>query len=214
VFCPRCGAASAPEAAFCEHCGERLTAEEPSPPPPSPPPTRRGRRGWWIGGVVVLVAIVVGVLGLAGVFGSDDTVTVQRPVVARPVPAPATVTAPPAETETATVPTTPTVPTVTPARKRRVVAATVARTCGAGGVGGDCRLSIRSTPSSSATELDRLQEGDALRLTCQVEGDEVTSSALGASSTVWSKTTSGGYVTNVYVKGPGLKPTRRTLPAC
>jgi zinc-ribbon domain len=220
VFCPRCGAASAPEATFCEHCGERLAAEAAPTPVAAPapaPPSSGGRRGWWIGGgVVVLLAVVAGVLALTGVLGKDDNKPVARHLTVASVPAPAPETAPAATTPpAATAPaTTPTVPTVSPARSRRVVVATVARTCGAGGVGGDCHLSIRSQPSSDGSELQRLDEGDTVRLTCQVQGDAVTSSALGAASTVWSKTPHGGYVSNVYVKGPGLKPTRRTLPAC
>jgi hypothetical protein len=94
-----------------------------------------------------------------------------------------------------------------------VVRATVKRTCGLNGAG-DCHLSVRSRPSSSGRELARLNEGDALRLACQVNGESVHSSVLGASSTVWSRTASGGYVANVYVAGPSLDPLRITLRRC
>ena len=73
---------------------------------------------------------------------------------------------------------------------------------------------MRAQPDASARELRRLKEGDTLRLSCQTRGESVHSSVLGASSTVWSRTTSGGYVANVYVSGSGLDPRRITLPRC
>ena len=73
---------------------------------------------------------------------------------------------------------------------------------------------MRAQPSTAAAELERLDEGDSLQLACQVHGDRVYSSALGDSSTVWSKTTRGGYVANVYVDGPRLSPRRITLERC
>jgi hypothetical protein len=237
VFCPRCGTPHEPDAAFCERCGERLAGEQaatpdaapsPIPPPPaagtsSPPPfaapppaggDASGRRTWLLaGGVVVVLVAVAAILALTGVFSGDDEHASS--VLARTLtrPAPAAVPTTPAVT-TETVPdAAPATTTLKPAVPR-AVSATVARTCGRDGVGGDCHLSVRTQPASGATELDRLDEGDTLRLSCQVRGESVRSSALGASSTVWSRTTSGGYVSNVYVKGPRLKSQTITLRRC
>jgi predicted nucleic acid-binding Zn ribbon protein len=203
VFCPRCGAPTEPDATFCERCGERLV--------PSAPETTSWRRrpgGALIAGAVALVAgLVVAVLALTGALGGADEpvarTTVPAATVAAPEPA-VTVPAPTTETET---------PAVVP-ETRRSARAVVARTCGKDGVGGDCHLSERTSPSPDATELRRLDEGDALRLSCQVLGEPVRSSALGATSTVWSRTTRGGYVSNAYVTGPSLKSRAITLRRC
>jgi hypothetical protein len=118
------------------------------------------------------------------------------------------VTVEPGPTETATE-----APTEAPTEPP-TVSATVARTCGKGGQGGDCRLSVRAEPSSDADEVERLSEGDPLELVCQVRGERVRSSALGGSTDVWSQTDGGGYVSNAYVQGSGISPTRLTLDRC
>jgi len=217
MFCPRCGAKTDPDAAFCESCGARLATEEAPAPAAPPTPPSRSPSGLLVGGGVLLLAVVVvGVLALTGVIGGD------REVARVELPPPARVTAPPAMPAPATVETAPAPETTTGTEPEpgaepeepRSVAATVARTCGRGGVGGDCHLSVRASPSSDSAELRRLDEGDALALSCQRRGDPVRSSALGVTSTVWSRTTQGGYVTNVYVKGPGLKSRSITLRRC
>ena len=38
VFCPRCGAANEPTAAFCAACGNPMAAQTPAPPAAAPPP--------------------------------------------------------------------------------------------------------------------------------------------------------------------------------
>lgn len=38
VFCPRCGAANEPTAAFCAACGNPMAAQTPAPPVAAPPP--------------------------------------------------------------------------------------------------------------------------------------------------------------------------------
>jgi len=38
VFCPRCGAANEPTAAFCAACGNPMAAQTPAPPAVAPPP--------------------------------------------------------------------------------------------------------------------------------------------------------------------------------
>ena len=151
----------------------------------------------------------VGVVTVALLTSGDHSR--QRPLdrVSTTVPAltetatPEVASPEPTETEAAT-------PEPTPAAVRAVVR----RTCGRNGVGGDCHLSVRAEPRSGSAELDRLAEGDSLRLECQVRGESVHSSVLGASSTVWSRTTSGGYVSNVYVSGSTITPRRITLPRC
>jgi hypothetical protein len=208
VFCPRCGTPHERDAAFCEQCGERLAVEAvPAAAGAGPRPLLL------VAGVLAVAAVVAGVLALAGVFSDGDR-AVSR--VALPAARPAVTAEPapiPQEDELDPPAATTTAPAPEPAPGRSVPA-TVARTCGRGGVGGDCHLSVRARPSSDAGELERHDEGDALRLSCQVRGDAVQSSALGVSSTVWSRTVRGGYVSNVYVKGPGLKAQVVTLRRC
>jgi hypothetical protein len=156
-----------------------------------------------LAGIVAVVAVLI-VSGVLDSGGSEKT-------AARPTASPASAppdTPTPAATATATVTATGTASAPQPARAR------VQGTCGRNGVGGDCHLSVREQPASSAQELERLDEGDPLRLSCQVRGERVYSSALGSSSTVWSRTTSDGYVANVYVAGPRLSPRQITLPRC
>jgi zinc-ribbon domain len=216
MFCPRCGAKTEPGAAFCEACGERLMAATPAPAPAALPAAPSGPPRPLLvgGGIVLLAAVVVGVLALTGVLGgADQAAKVARPQVA-------TVPTPPSTPGGVTVETAPeTVPEPEPEvgaepEASRAIDATVARTCGRGGVGGDCHLTVRASPSPDSAELRRLDEGDALRLSCQVRGEPVTSSALGGTSTIWSRTTQGGYVSNVYVKARGLKSHSITLRRC
>jgi hypothetical protein len=224
MFCTRCGAEQPESARFCERCGHRLelddptsvaaAAADPAPPSPSPSPKRSKPDRRLIGAAVALtlVAAVAAVLALTGAFGSGegaDRVAAPAATTAPPAaPATTTTQAPETTPETATTDTGAATPPAQPAR------ATVKRTCGRNGVGGDCHLSVRARPSTAAREVKRLDEGDALRLSCQVRGDSVFSSALGGSSTVWSKTTDGGYVSNAYVAGPRLSARRVTLRSC
>jgi len=199
VYCPRCGSIQPDSARFCERCGEDLRPDEPLKPEFDP--------RWLVGlCAVVLAGLIVGILLVSGVFDSDP---VRKPVRAQ-APTPVleeTVTTEPEPTQAPTEAPTE-ASTVQPTR------ATVARTCGRNGQGGDCRLSVREQPSSDADELQRLSEGDPLELICQVRGTRVRSSALGGSSDVWSQTADGGYVSNAYVQGEGLSPTRITLERC
>ena len=188
--------------------GEAPAVAEPAAWPP-PPVRHEGLDRRWLGAGIAaaLVVAVVVVLLVTGVFGSGK----KAQPVARRAAAP-TAAAPTATSTPAPATATPTrTPTATAAA--RAVAATVKRTCGVNG-SGDCRLSVRAQPDASSAELRRLKEGDTLKLSCQTHGESVHSSVLGASSTVWSKTTQGGYVANVYVSGSGLDPRRITLPRC
>ncbi len=80
------------------------------------------------------------------------------------------------------------------------VAVVVSRTCGADGLS-DCYLSERSAPDGDSTEYVRWTEGTIIDIECQVFGRSVTSSALGNSTNVWSRTTNGGWVSNAYLDG-------------
>jgi hypothetical protein len=93
------------------------------------------------------------------------------------------------------------------------VEAQVTRTCGASG-NGDCYLSLRAAPRSTSRELGRRDEGSGIVVVCQVQGQAVTSSALGATSDLWSRTEDGAYVASAYLQAPGLDPFRQTLPPC
>jgi hypothetical protein len=168
--------------------------------------------------MLIVVTAVVAVTAVAGALVLTDTFSSSggRPHdVAHTTPAtprgiePATTASPIPESDGSTA--------IAPAPQPdapRSVRASVSRTCGRGGVGGDCHLSVRAQPASDAAELQRLDEGDPLRLSCQMRGERVHSSALGASSTVWSRTTHGGYVSNVYVTGLRLKARTITLRQC
>jgi hypothetical protein len=197
VFCSRCGSELPDSASFCERCGHRVELDAPGTA------QRGGVDRRLIGGAVVLLVVVavVAVLIVSGVFATGDS----DETAARPTASPAadaSETPSPAATAAAT------------AAKPQPARAKVQGTCGRNGVGGDCHLSVREEPSTSARELERLDEGDPLRLSCQVRGDRVYSSALGGSSSVWSRTAGDGYVANVYVAGPRLSPRRITLPRC
>lgn len=234
-FCGRCGqtlarrpappqaasaAAPPPPAPVAAAPAEPPTAElggapaEPAEWPP-PPVLHEGLDRRWVGAGIAaaLVVGIVVVLLVAGVFSSDKQ---PQPAAQRAAAAAPTLVAP-AATSTPTPATLSATQTATAAATAtataQVVSATVKRTCGVNG-SGDCHLSVRAQPNASAAELRRLKEGDTLKLSCQTTGESVHSSALGASSTVWSKTTRGGYVANVYVSGPGLDPQRITLTRC
>lgn len=207
MFCSRCGARLPDSARFCERCGHRVEEDGLAPGP-------AGRSGSGVDrrllasliGAAAIGAVVV-VLAVTGVLGNED-----EPEIARSTPSPAAPAPSPSPSPASTVATPD--PTETAEARTRTVRATVQGTCGRDGVGGDCVLSVRTRPAASSTEIRRLSEGDSLTLTCQVRGERVYSSALGASSTVWSKVAPRGYVANVYVSGPDLDPRRITLPRC
>lgn len=77
---------------------------------------------------------------------------------------------------------------------------TVARTCGSTGKG-DCFLIERAQPTGTSAEVKRWPDKSTLSVLCQVQGQSVTSSVLNRSSTLWSRTTTGGYVANIFLDG-------------
>ena len=99
--------------------------------------------------------------------------------------------------------TTVTVPAPAPSTSspsRAEVTATVARTCGADG-NDDCFLTLRAGPDSSTASLLRYDEGETVQVLCQVYGDRAHSSVMDGTSSVWAKTTDGGYVAAIYLDG-------------
>jgi hypothetical protein len=147
------------------------------------PPPARGR---WLVPVLLamalVLAVIAGVLGASRLQGDDD---------------------PPATTETSEAPTEPTGSTSTtpatapPPTAPTPVAVTVEHTCG----NGDCYLSERAGPRADARGIGRYDEGDRLDVLCQVVGQEVSSSLLGASSRIWARTTNRGYVAAIFLAG-------------
>jgi hypothetical protein len=214
MFCPRCGAEHSESARFCERCGQSLDRDDATTIAAAPVPRRRPTRDPRLivaAAAAAVATLAVAAVALTGVVGSGDDAKRVAASATTSVPSTGVTTAAPTTQAPDTTPDTETnaeAPAAQPAR------ATVKRTCGRNGVGGDCHLSVRASPSASARELKRLDEGDSLRLSCQVRGDRVFSSALGAASTVWSRTTDGGYVSNAYVAGPRVSARRMTLPRC
>ena len=91
------------------------------------------------------------------------------------------------------------------------VLGTVARTCGAGG-SGDCFLSLRTAPTGSAPEVQRLPDGAPIFISCQVVGEPVTSSVLHRTSTAWTRTPDGKYAASVYIDAVGFDPLSVSVP--
>lgn len=90
--------------------------------------------------------------------------------------------------------------TATSSRSLSPISVRVVNTCGASG-DGDCFLSERAGPRGSADELRQWDNGDQLKVLCQVHGTSAYSSVLGRSSDVWSQTTDGGWVASIYLDG-------------
>jgi len=104
-------------------------------------------------------------------------------------------------------------PTSAPKEPSGDFSAQVARTCGASGRG-DCFLSLRSSPSSTAKEVRRLSDGAAITIVCQVHGEGVKSSILGRSTDIWSATSDGSFMSSAFLVGPKLDPFSITTPQC
>ena len=91
-------------------------------------------------------------------------------------------------------------PTTVPPTTVKVFSVTVARTCGASGKG-DCFLTERTQATGTSTAVKQWPEKSTLTVVCQVQGQSVSSTVLNRSSTVWSRTTTGGYVANIFLDG-------------
>jgi hypothetical protein len=160
--------------------------------------------------MLALAALALVVAGASGgvtylVRRSDSDLASGPTVVSRP-PA----SHPPRSTTTTST-TTSTTTTTTPAAGPAPVLGTVARTCGSTGHG-DCFVSLRSAPNGSSPEVGRLNEGAPVLVVCQVTGEPVTSSVLGRTSTAWSRTLDGKYVSSIYVDAIGFDPLSIQVP--
>ena len=203
----------------------------PTPPPPVMTPAPDGpkpSRTPWIVAAVAAVVMLVAVgtaIGLAVAGGKEqgggagqDQVSAGGSTTA-PSEASTTATTTAATTVTTTMVTQPTpIATVAttsgtsaPAPSQPPITATVSRTCGANRAG-DCFLSLRSDPTSSSRELGKLNEGDSVVVVCQMHGRRTSSSVLGTSGDVWTKTADGSWVANIFLDGPGLRPLEVTRP--
>jgi hypothetical protein len=167
----------------------------PAPPPPAPePPPARG----WVVPVLLVLALVLA--GVAGVLGADllqDDDSPETADTSDPTTTPVTTTppAPPTTTPTTTPPTTtPPPPGPTP------VTVTVEHTCGSSGTG-DCFLSERAGPGVADRLIRTYDEGASLEVDCQVIGQRIESSVLGRSSRIWARTTRGGFVAAIFLRG-------------
>ncbi len=67
-------------------------------------------------------------------------------------------------------------------------------------------LKVRSTPSSSGTQVGTLADGQAITLTCFTTGQSITGTF--GTTTRWDKLSTGGYVSQAFVSVSG------TLPDC
>ncbi len=186
-------------------------------PPPSPYGKGRGGVVWLLlaaGAGAVAIAVVALVLVLND-QGSDDTAGVAEPTTAATAATDGTSDVGSGSITTSTL-TGPTAAPVVPAAPTTDGAATappiaaptrgrVARSCGARG-NGDCFLSRRASPSSDATELGRLSEGDPIDVQCTMVGESVTASALGRSTRIWARTDDGSFVSMAFVDAPGFDP--------
>jgi hypothetical protein len=170
------------------------TPAPPPPPPPEPPPGR----GWVVPVLLVLALVLAGVAGVLGadLLQDDDSPetadTSGTPTSDTPTSIPPTTTTPP----TTSPPTT----TVPPPPAPTPVAVRVENTCGKSGAG-DCFLSERAEPLTTARLLTTYDEGATLRVTCQITGQAAYSSVLDTSSRIWAQTTDGGYVAAIFLDG-------------
>ena len=114
--------------------------------------------------------------------------------------------APPASTKPGTPPPAPStsqpVPSTSQPAQYTPVGMTVQHTCGASGKG-DCFLTVRTGPDSDKSAVRTYNEGDSLTGECWVNGESVTPSATGVTTTKWVRLAGGGYVTGGYVSSLG-----------
>lgn len=114
-------------------------------------------------------------------------------------PVTSTVTSVPATTTATTVPL-PLEASTAPVTTHRPVTVRVSRTRGADGRG-DGFLTERSAPTGNSAGLHRWTEGSTLTIVCQINGSEAKSSVWQRSSPIWSRTSTGGYVANIFLDG-------------
>lgn len=69
-------------------------------------------------------------------------------------------------------------------------------------------LNVRSAPTTSASIIGRLPAGSTVSVVCQARGQRV------GSTSVWDRTTTGGYVSDRYVSTPSSTTYSAALPRC
>jgi hypothetical protein len=77
-------------------------------------------------------------------------------------------------------------------------------------VAGSCGLNERSRPTVESRRLGQLQDGDVVKIVCQVPGGSVTTPE-GVSSTIWDRLSNGHYISDVSIDTP---PVGSQIPAC
>lgn len=88
---------------------------------------------------------------------------------------------------------------------------TVVRSCGVSGKG-DCRIVVRSGPSTKDKAVGRMDEGDTAVFVCTVMGEAVRSTVLDGTTSVWARNESGHYVSMAYLDVPGWDTYETTNP--
>jgi hypothetical protein len=77
-------------------------------------------------------------------------------------------------------------------------------------VGGSCGLNERSRPTVHSHRLGQLQDGETVKIVCQVRGGKVTTEE-GVASEIWDKLSNGHYISDVSIDTP---PVGSQIPAC
>lgn len=193
--------------------------------PPTPPVQGRTARTALALGIAFAVLVLLGV-GVGFFRGPLLTLVGLQPATTAPIASsavprptisttsPTTPAAKPTSSATAspTPSATPSRPSATPSRStpaspppttttpKPPITVTVARTCGSTGKG-DCFLTERTQPTGDSPAVKQWPEKATLTVVCQVQGQSVSSSVLNRASTVWSRTSTGGYVANIFLDG-------------
>lgn len=81
---------------------------------------------------------------------------------------------------------------------------------------GPCGLTVRSGPGYSAfAPIGSLADGSVVRIVCQGFGEIVgPSPSTGASSAVWDRLDSGGWVSDLYIDTPNVGQLSPPIPQC
>ncbi len=74
------------------------------------------------------------------------------------------------------------------------------------------RLFLRPTPSTKVAAVGMLRPGQPIGVACQVQGQRITDSSAG-SSTTWDRLITGQYVSDVYVQWQDGRPAVPSCPA-